>query len=152
MRGALVWIVTLIASCAPDTGHTAFLCDGNHDCPPGQLCMYGRCLRAVPPDAESVACADAGSCTVGPEQCCLDSAGGTRCGDAGEACRGTSALCDSPRDCPDGDRCCADGNAVFCDRTCDHDACQVDGDCPLSAPSCCHDQGTPWGVCSGLGC
>lgn len=151
MRGALVWIVTLIAGCAPDYGHTAFLCDAGHDCPTGQTCTFGRCWRGTPPDAQSVVCGDAG-CTVGTQQCCVDSEGEARCGSAGEVCQGTSALCDGPDDCPPGERCCADGNTVFCDSTCDHDACRSDGDCPLAAPSCCHDAETPWGRCSPPGC
>lgn len=142
----------LIASCAPDYGHTAFLCDPDHDCPPGQMCTNGRCWRGTPPDGRDVACGGNARCNVGTEQCCVDSSGGTLCGSAGAACHGPSALCDGPRDCPMGDQCCADGKTVFCDRTCNHHACQVDDDCPeLSAHHCCHDEGTPWGVCS-TGC
>lgn len=151
MRGALAWIVTLIASCAPDLGHTAFLCDGGHDCPAEQMCIHGRCWRGTPPDGRDVACGDA-RCNVGPQQCCIDSSGGTQCGSAGDACHGTSALCDGPDDCPMGDQCCADGSTVFCDRTCDRHACLADGDCPLSIHHCCHDAMTPWGVCSPDGC
>jgi hypothetical protein len=154
VRGALAWIVTLIASCAPDYGHTAFLCDTGHDCPTGQMCTFGRCWRGTPPDAQSVACGDAG-CNVGTQQCCVDSAGGTRgmqCGSASEVCPGTSALCDGPADCQHGDQCCADGSTVFCDKACDQYACQVDSDCPLTAPHCCHDPMTPWGMCSELDC
>lgn len=152
MRGALAWIVTLIAGCAPDYGHTAFLCDPAHDCPPGQMCTSGRCQRGTPPDAQSVGCGDAGSCNVGTQQCCVDPEGGTRCGDAGEVCRGSSALCDGRMDCQAGDRCCADGDIVFCDATCNHYACQDHSDCPLTAPTCCHDPMTPWGVCAADGC
>lgn len=141
----------LIASCAPDFAHTAFLCDKQPDCPAGQTCTSGRCWRGTPPDAQTVACGDAG-CNVGTQQCCVDPAGGMQCGSAGEVCRGISALCDGPDDCQPGDRCCADGNTVFCDQACDHDACQVDRDCPLAAPHCCHDPRTSWGVCSDSGC
>jgi hypothetical protein len=151
VRGALAWIVMLIASCAPDFAHTAFLCDKQPDCPAGQTCTSGRCWRGTPPDAQTVACGDAG-CNVGTQQCCVDPAGGMQCGSAGEVCRGISALCDGPDDCQPGDRCCADGNTVFCDQACDHDACQVDRDCPLAAPHCCHDPRTSWGVCSDSGC
>jgi len=142
----------LIASCAPDYGHTAFLCHVDRDCQPGQACTFGRCQRGTPPDAQSVACGDAG-CNVGTEQCCVDPASDRmQCGSAGDVCPGSSALCDGPDDCQHGDQCCADGSTVFCDKACDHHACQVDGDCPLTAPSCCHDQPTPWGVCSQPGC
>lgn len=143
----------LIASCAPDYGHTAFLCHVDRDCQPGQACTFGRCQRGTPPDAQSVACGDA-SCNVGTEQCCVDPASDRmQCGSAGDLCPGTSALCDGPDDCQHGDQCCADGSTVFCDKACGHQACQFDRDCPpLTAPSCCHDPLTPWGVCSQPGC
>jgi hypothetical protein len=141
----------LIASCAPDYGHTAFLCHADRDCPPGQACTFGRCQRGTPPDAQSVGCGDA-SCNVGTAQCCVDPAGGMQCGSAGDLCPGISALCDGPGDCQTGDQCCADGSTVFCDKACDHHACQVDSDCPLTAPSCCHDPMTPCGQCSQSGC
>src|ERR1041384_1214178 len=127
----------LIASCAPDFGHTAFLCDDLGGCPMGQTCMSGRCQRGTPPGAQSVACGDAG-CTVGTQQCCVEESE-MRCASAGELCPGTSALCDGPDDCQSGDRCCADGSTVFCDKACDHYACQADRDCPLTASRCCHD-------------
>lgn len=143
----------LIAGCAPDYGHTAFLCRDPQDCPAGQSCTFGRCQRGTPPDAQSVGCGDA-SCNVGTAQCCVDPVSGIQCGGAGDLCRGITALCDGPADCPPGDQCCADGNTVFCDQACGHYACQVDRDCPLSAPHCCHDPMTmtPWGVCSEPGC
>ena len=141
----------LIAGCAPDFGHTAFLCDDLGGCPMGQTCRFGRCQRGTPPDAQSVACGDAG-CNAGTQQCCVEESG-MRCASASELCPGTSALCDGPDDCQNGDRCCADGSTVFCDKACGHYACQVDRDCPpLTAPICCHDQLTPWGVCSQSGC
>src|SRR3954468_13675584 len=102
----------LVASCAPDFGHTAFLCDEDHRCPDGQMCRSGRCWRGTPPDATYVECderaGDAGRCIVGIEQCCV-SEGGTLCGDAGALCQGTSGLSDGPGDCPGGEQCCADG-------------------------------------------
>ena len=157
MRGALAWIVTLIAGCAPDFGHTAFLCDdAGHGCPEGQMCTYGRCWRGTPRDAQDVGCVDAegdaGLCTVGAQQCCVDPEGSAQCGSAGAHCPGISALCDGPDDCTGGNQCCADGNTVFCDATCNHYACRIADDCPLSLRHCCHDQETPWGVCSADGC
>jgi hypothetical protein len=154
VRGALVWIAMLVASCAPDFGHTAFLCDSDHRCPDDQMCRSGRCWQGTPPDASYVECderaGDAGRCIVGIEQCCV-SEGGTLCGDAGALCQGPSGLCDGPDDCPKGEQCCADGTTVFCGHACDRFACRADGDCPLEIHHCCYDQGTPWGVCA-TGC
>ena len=150
MRGALLWIVTLIAGCAPDYGHTAFLCGPGHDCPPGQDCVAGRCRRG-PPTGDGVACG-AMTCGVG-QQCCVDRfAPAQSCLAAGEICPGTGALCDGAEDCQTGDRCCADGDTMFCDATCRDYACQDDADCPSTAHSCCPDAAMPWGRCSRLGC
>lgn len=149
MRGALLSIVTLLASCAPDYGHTAFRCDAGHGCPAGQDCLAGRCRRGAP-TGDGVAC---GSMSCGPtEQCCVDLFQPTGCIAAGDICPGTGALCDGVEDCQAGDRCCADGETLFCDATCGAYACQDDADCPSTARSCCPDDTTPWGRCSRLGC
>lgn len=156
MRRALAWIVLLIASCAPDYAHTAFRCDEGHGCPAGQMCLDGRCRRGAL-TGDGVVCGqdDKGSMQVcdTSQQCCLDLFNPPRCIAAGDVCPGTAALCDGSEDCQAGDRCCADGDTVFCDAACDHDACRDAADCPSTAPNCCHDDDTtPWGQCSPLGC
>jgi hypothetical protein len=151
VRGALAWLVALIASCAPDYAHTAFRCDPGHGCPADQTCLDGRCQRAAR-TGDGVVCSVDGqhSCDPG-EQCCLYP-DGPRCIAAGDVCPGTSALCDGSEDCQAGDRCCADGNITFCDAACDRHACRDAADCPSTAPSCCPDDTTPWGRCSPSGC
>lgn len=149
MRGVALWIITLIASCAPDYGHTAFRCDASHDCPAGQSCFAGRCRRGEP-TGDGVACG-ATSCDA-TQQCCLDLFNPARCIAAGDACAGISALCDGSEDCQPGDRCCADGGTAFCDASCGEYACRDAADCPPSAPSCCTLGDVPWGLCSRLGC
>ena len=140
----------LIAGCAPDYGHSEFLCNPDHGCPADQTCLDGRCRRGAP-TGDGVACGSV-TCGVG-KQCCfdlLDPPG--QCRDAGDVCPGTSALCDGSEDCQAGDRCCADGDTVFCDAACDHYACQDTADCPSTAPNCCHFSPAPWGECFRLPC
>lgn len=149
MRGALAWLVALIASCAPDYAHTAFRCTGDGGCPGGQTCLDGRCRRGAP-TGDGVACGP-DTCDA-HHQCCLDLFNPPRCIAAGDVCPGTAALCDGSEDCQAGDRCCADGDTVFCDAACDRYACRDAADCPSTAPNCCPDDTTPWGQCSRLGC
>jgi hypothetical protein len=149
VRGALAWLVALIASCAPDYAHTAFRCTGDGGCPAGQTCLDGRCRRGAP-IGDGVACGS-DACDA-HHQCCLDLFNPPRCIAAGDVCPGTAALCDGIEDCQAGDRCCADGDTVFCDAACDRYACRDAADCPSTAPSCCPDDATPWGQCSRLGC
>ncbi|TMQ03041.1 MAG: hypothetical protein E6J90_52855 [Deltaproteobacteria bacterium] len=149
MRGAALWIVTLIASCAPDYAHSAFRCDAEHGCPTGQACLAGRCRRGEL-TGDGVGC---GSATCGvTEQCCLDPLNLPRCRPAGDVCPGTSVLCDGSEDCRAGDRCCADGDTVFCDATCDRTACRDDGDCPSTEPNCCGATPEAAGACSRPSC
>jgi hypothetical protein len=150
VRGALAWLVALIASCAPDYAHTAFRCGGGHDCPPDQTCLDGRCRRGAP--AGTVVCSGDGqhSCALG-EQCCLYQ-DGPGCIAAGDVCPEPSALCDGREDCQGNDRCCADGTIAFCDAACDRYACRDDGDCPSTVPRCCFDELPLWGHCVASGC
>lgn len=155
MRSVLAWLVALLASCAPDYGHTAFRCSEDHGCPTGQTCMSGRCLRAAP-TGDGVVCGkdaqgDTQVCDTS-QQCCIDLFNGPRCIAAGDVCPGTSALCDGSEDCQAGDRCCADGGTVFCDAACDRYACRDAADCPSTVPNCCFDDPTPWGQCSPFPC
>jgi hypothetical protein len=154
VRGALAWLVALLASCAPDYAHTAFRCDPG-GCPADQTCQDGRCRRGAPTGDAGVECGkddqgDAQVCDT-HHQCCLYSPGPWRCIDAGEVCPAHSGLCDGREDCQAGDRCCADGNITFCDASCDRYACRDTSDCPSTVPSCCFDGAAPWGVCS-TGC
>ena len=149
MRGVALWILTLIASCAPDYAHSAFRCDDGHGCPSGQACMAGRCRRGGP-TGDGVGCGSA-SCAVGL-QCCDDTFNLPRCLAAGDACQGTSALCDGREDCQAGDRCCADGDTAFCDAACDRYACHDPDDCPSTAPNCCGASAGSAGECSGPPC
>jgi hypothetical protein len=149
MRGAALWIVAMVAGCAPDYAHSAFRCDAQHGCPDGQRCRDGRCRRGEP-TGDGVTC---GAKRCGPaEQCCVDAADRPDCAAAGEACPGDAALCDGSEDCQMGDRCCADGDTAFCDATCNHYACADAADCPLTAPICCRDFGEHWGQCRTSGC
>jgi hypothetical protein len=149
VRAVALWILALIASCAPDYGHTAFRCQlPEHGCPAGQDCIAGRCRRG-PLTGDGVVC---GSATCGPtQQCCVDHINPERCIAADDICPGDAALCDGSEDCQAGDRCCADGDTVFCDGSCSRHACQDASDCPSTAPNCCHDE-LPWGQCSPFGC
>lgn len=152
MRGVALSIVLVIASCGPDYGHTAFRCDADHGCPDGQRCASGRCRRGEP-TGDGVRCGkDSGTgaeVTCGTEQmCCRDPFNPPRCVDAGSACPGTAALCDGREDCQAGDRCCADGDTLFCDAVCKHDACREPADCPSTEPNCCIEDPTLWGECS----
>jgi hypothetical protein len=149
VRGAALWIVTLLASCAPDYGHSAFRCDAAHGCPAGQDCLAGRCRRGAP-TGDGVGCG--GETCDATQQCCVDLFNGAHCRAAGEVCPGTAALCDGREDCQAGDRCCADGDTVFCDASCGHEACLDAADCPATAPNCCFDRDTPWGTCALFGC
>jgi hypothetical protein len=149
VRGVALSIVLVIASCAPDYAHTAFRCDADHGCPDGQGCVAGRCRRGEL-TGDGVGC---GSATCGPaEQCCVDLINPPRCLPAGDVCPGTTALCDGSEDCRAGDRCCADGDTVFCDAACESYACRDAADCPSTAPNCCAVRITPWGQCSPLPC
>jgi hypothetical protein len=153
VRGALAWLVALIAGCAPDYAHTAFRCDGGHDCPAEQACLDGRCRRGAPPGDAGVVCSVDGEQSCGPrEQCCLYSPGPWGCIAAGDRCPAPSGLCDGRADCQAGDACCADGNITFCDAVCDRYACRDGADCPSTAPACCFDGATPWGHCALPGC
>jgi hypothetical protein len=155
VRGVALSIVLVIASCAPDYGHSAFLCDdAGHGCPDGQDCVAGRCRRGEPTGDGVVCGAGSGAARCAPaEQCCVEGPAQLRCRPAGELCPGITMLCDGAEDCRAGDRCCADGGAVFCDAACEHTACLDADDCPRStAPNCCFDLGTPWGACSPRPC
>jgi hypothetical protein len=153
VRGAVLSIVLVIASCAPDYAHTAFRCvNDDSECPTGQMCLVNRCRRG-PLTGDGVVCGK-GSCAL-EEQCCDD--GTPHCLPAGAVCHGVTELCDGTEDCAvhgmDRDYCCADGNTHFCDATCDHAMCRVGGDCPLTAPNCCDvDAATLLGTCSAIGC
>jgi hypothetical protein len=148
VRGAVLWIVTLIAGCAPNYAHSAFRCGADPDCPAGQTCRAGRCLRGAP-TGDGVTC---GAASCGPaDQCCFDPPALPRCIAAGDVCPGTAALCDGSEDCRAGDRCCADGDTAFCDASCGHYACRDGADCPSTEPNCCTAD-TPWGMCSKFGC
>ena len=149
MRAVALWVLTLIAGCAPDYGHTAFRCDGELHCPGDQTCVLGRCRRGAP-TGDGVVCG-AVTCDT-TQQCCLDLFNPPRCLAAGELCPGTTALCDGIEDCQASDRCCADDDAVFCDATCDRYACRDAGDCPSTRPNCCASDATPWGTCSEPSC
>jgi hypothetical protein len=152
VRGALAWLVSLIASCAPDYAHTTFLCPPGHDCPPGQSCVDGRCRHGAVTGDGVVCPAPAGTCAAGG-LCCLDRSGNGHCDEARDACTtGPAALCDGSEDCQPGDRCCADGNTAFCDAVCMNYVCRDAADCPASAPNCCPDPITPWHQCSPFGC
>jgi len=148
VRSVALWILALVASCAPDYGHTAFRCDGERGCPAGQTCYTGRCRRGAP-TGDGVGCG-ALTCDAS-QQCCVDSLNPPRCIAASDVCPGTAALCDGSEDCRAGDRCCADGDTVFCDASCGHYACRDGADCPSTEPNCCTAD-TPWGLCSKLGC
>lgn len=148
MRGVALSIMLVIASCAPDYGHTAFRCPDGDGCPDGQDCYAGRCRRGAPTD-HGVACGSA-SCAPG-DQCCVDPPN-LHCRPAGELCPGITVLCDGATDCRDKDLCCADGGAVFCDAACTRTACTDGGDCPLTAPNCCPGVARPWRECSQLPC
>lgn len=158
MHGVALTIVLLIASCAPDYAHSAFLCDARHGCPDGQDCIQGRCRRAER-TGEDVVCSSStcdgvlcgGQTCDRSQQCCVDGSEIARCAAAGVACLGRSALCDGRADCRAGDYCCADGDS-FCDAHCDHYACRLDGDCPPTTPSCCGASATTVGECAQLGC
>jgi hypothetical protein len=149
VRGALAWIVTLIASCAPDYEHTAFRCDPLHGCPEGQTCQDGHCQRGAP-TGDGVVCGTM-TCTSALV-CCVDLLSPPHCIFEIGVCSGILALCDGSEDCQPGDRCCADGDTLFCDASCDRYACRDAADCPSTAPNCCPDGTTPWGQCSPLGC
>jgi hypothetical protein len=149
VRGVALSIFTLIASCAPDYGHTAFRCDAEHGCPAAQSCVAGRCRRGAP-TGDGVVCGSA-TCDV-TQQCCLYVFSQPTCIAAGDVCPDTSALCDGVEDCQAGDRCCADGKTVFCDATCGDYACRDAADCPSTEPNCCQFDITPWGECSKFPC
>jgi hypothetical protein len=149
VRGVALSILTLLASCAPDYGHSAFRCDADHGCPAGQACVVGRCRTGLPA-GDGVVCATV-TCDA-TQQCCLDLFNPPRCIAAGDVCPGTSALCDGVEDCPAGERCCATGSTVACGASCDEVVCREAADCPSTAPNCCASDQTPWGTCSALGC
>ncbi|HET7502235.1 MAG TPA: hypothetical protein VFK02_14555 [Kofleriaceae bacterium] len=153
MRGAVLSIVLVIASCAPDYAHTSFRCRNDPDCPAGQICRAERCRRGEL-TGDGVVCGDM-TCAL-DAQCCDD--GVRHCQAAGAVCHGVSELCDGTEDCPvhglDHDYCCADNEMHLCDATCSHAMCRVDGDCPRTAPNCCDANAatmTP-GLCSQFSC
>lgn len=151
MRGValLLFWLSLVASCTPDYGHTAFRCDANHGCPDDQTCIHGRCRRAGPADV-SVACGSE-TCDV-TRQCCFYDAGPARCIPAGDICPDDAALCDGADDCQDGDRCCADSEMLACDASCQTYACRQDSDCPSTEPYCCDENRERWRECSSMSC
>jgi hypothetical protein len=153
VRGVALFLGWLIASCAPDYGHSAFLCDEQHGCPDGQTCITGRCRRSDPignGSGDGVKCG--GMQCDRTQQCCVDGFETWRCIPAQDACLGTSALCDGMEDCGMHDLCCADGDNVTCDATCEHYACREREDCPATAPNCCDATDLQWGKCSQSGC
>ena len=154
MRGVALLVGCLVASCAPDYGHSAFRCDVEHGCPTGQTCIFDRCRRADPSgngSGDGVICG--GEMCKLSEQCCVNDNDDTAlCAEAGAICPGVSALCDGKEDCGGVDRCCADGDAVTCDETCKTYACRDDDDCPLAAHTCCGATAKTWGECSNAKC
>ena len=153
VRGVALLIGCLVASCAPDYGHSAFRCDQDHSCPSGQTCIFDRCRRADPigdGSGDGVICGEV-ACQRS-EQCCIGEDAQARCFEAGAACPGISALCDGEEDCAGRDLCCADGDVLTCDATCKTYACVDNSDCPLAAPTCCRMAFPPWGACSEDGC
>jgi hypothetical protein len=156
VRGVALLLGCLVASCAPDYGHSAFRCNGDHGCPDGQRCVIpagqqtGRCHRGEAPNSDGVVCG-AELCDV-TQQCCFsgDSLQAS-CSAAGAACPESSALCDGVEDCQQDDWCCADGDTHACDATCKTYACRDKDDCPPTQ-SCCGAEATHWGLCSDNGC
>jgi len=148
VRGVALLLGCLVASCAPDYGHSAFRCDAEHGCPSGQTCILDRCRRADPignGSGDGVICG--GRACALTEQCCLDEDNRTAsCAAAGDVCVATSALCDGKEDCAGDDRCCIQGDTITCGTDCKAYACREDGDCP--APQhCCLATADRWGEC-----
>jgi len=62
-------VLVILASCTPDTSHTAFRCDEHHACPSDQACAAGRCRRGAP-TGDGIVC-DTGLVCTPDQQCCV---------------------------------------------------------------------------------
>lgn len=142
-------VLVILASCTPDTSHTAFRCDEHHACPPDQACAEGRCRRGAP-TGDGIVC-DTGLVCAQNQQCCVTLFSTPRCIAAGDECGGAAAFCDGREDCQPGDHCC-DDSAVSCGADCESPVCREDADCPTTVPNCCDRDGPRWGHCSVFAC
>lgn len=150
-----VIVIVVLTGCYTDPNFdaTRFRCDDAHACPPGQVCVGGRCSGSAPVDdapASQVGVACMGTVCGSGTECCVDFVAGPRCIQIGAACTGFTARCDGVEDCG-GNVCCADGTNVECrSTTCTRAACLDDDDCKdPNARTCCLGvtPGVPWGDC-----
>ncbi len=149
MRGLVVVVAALAASCGFATRSDQFECDGSGGCPDGRTCVSGWCVTSAsgapdasdlpafvcPPDQPCVVdCDQPGSCAGGID-CSAASSCDITCSGEG-SCAGHIECEAGPCtvDCS-GDGSCAGSidcdDACACDVSCDGaDSCQSDVACP----------------------
>jgi hypothetical protein len=155
---ACAWFVVVWwVSCGyedPSYEGVVFACDSLNACPPGQMCVRGKCAGDPTPPVGGqvgVVCGTA-TCAIG-SSCCDDFVDPSRCFQgASDSCLGLVLACDGGEDCSSGQKCCYSGDTACSDTPCAIQVCSSAAECPSATPNCCSTPAFSFKRCQTTAC